>query len=108
MPKDALDQETPHLRNPNQTSASLFDTRPELSREDLSEQVVVVVDRGHCEVDLRSPRVDGDAGWGGYVLESLDQLPPSQIQVRFWVGVQIPFEMTHDQSPPDEDQSLRD
>ena len=66
----------------------------------------MVVDGRDGDVDLGGPRSVRYLGRSANELEALDQVPPRLVELPLGVGVQVPLEVHHHQSPSSELQTL--
>ena len=88
------------MRRPAPRSGAAVD----LGCQALAQQIVVVIDRRHDDVDLG--RVVGGAlraRRSRDLLEPFHEVPPEGVQVLFRVRVEPALEVGHDQDPPDDD-----
>src|SRR5215210_7595851 len=81
---------------------------PQLSSNEVSEHVVVVVDRRDRNVDLSGPVRLVPIGWALHQLELLDKIPPQFVQVvAVGVGAEVPLEVEHHKRQSGEHQPVR-
>ncbi len=81
--------------------------RTQLGRDQLAQQVVMIVDRRHGQVDLGGPVRRPSLRRPAQTLELLDQFPPELIEpLPVRVGVERPFEERHHQRPARHKQQL--
>src|SRR5215210_446699 len=81
---------------------------PQLSSDEVAEDVVVVVDWSDRYVDLSGPIGFVPIGWALHELELLDEIPPQGVQVvAVGVGVELSLEVEHHERPASEHQPIR-